>query len=37
MAWKETFDTLKEIGYDGWMVVEAFGPSQRPEISACDY
>lgn len=23
--WKETFDTLKETGYDGWMVVEAFG------------
>lgn len=23
--WKETFDTLKETGYDGWMTVEAFG------------
>ncbi|MGE0609464.1 MAG: sugar phosphate isomerase/epimerase family protein [Pirellulales bacterium] len=23
--WDETFDTLKEVGYDGWMVVEAFG------------
>jgi D-psicose/D-tagatose/L-ribulose 3-epimerase len=23
--WKESFDTLKETGYDGWMVVEAFG------------
>jgi D-psicose/D-tagatose/L-ribulose 3-epimerase len=25
IAWKETFDTLKETGYDGWMTVEAFG------------
>lgn len=25
VQWKETFDTLKETGYDGWMVVEAFG------------
>src|SRR6185436_586293 len=25
VAWKETFDTLKEIRYDGWLVVEAFG------------
>ncbi len=31
--WKETFDTLKEVGYDGWMVVEAFGNS-LPEITA---
>jgi len=23
--WDETFDTLREVGYDGWMVVEAFG------------
>lgn len=23
--WAETFDTLKEVGYDGWMVIEAFG------------
>jgi D-psicose/D-tagatose/L-ribulose 3-epimerase len=23
--WDETFDTLHEVGYDGWMVVEAFG------------
>jgi D-psicose/D-tagatose/L-ribulose 3-epimerase len=33
VAWKETFDTLKEIGYDGWMVVEAFGLS-LPELAA---
>ncbi|MHB1037366.1 MAG: sugar phosphate isomerase/epimerase family protein [Pirellulales bacterium] len=25
IRWAETFDTLKEIGYDGRMVVEAFG------------
>jgi D-psicose/D-tagatose/L-ribulose 3-epimerase len=23
--WDETFDTLQATGYDGWMVVEAFG------------
>jgi D-psicose/D-tagatose/L-ribulose 3-epimerase len=33
VAWKETFDTLDEVGYDGWMVVEAFGLA-LPEISA---
>jgi D-psicose/D-tagatose/L-ribulose 3-epimerase len=33
VAWKETFDTLSEVGYDGWMVVEAFGLA-LPEISA---
>ncbi len=25
VRWKENFDTLKEIGYDGLMVIEAFG------------
>jgi D-psicose/D-tagatose/L-ribulose 3-epimerase len=33
VAWKETFDTLRETGYDGWMTVEAFGLA-LPEISA---
>jgi D-psicose/D-tagatose/L-ribulose 3-epimerase len=33
VAWKETFDTLRAVGYDGWMVVEAFGLA-LPEISA---
>jgi D-psicose/D-tagatose/L-ribulose 3-epimerase len=33
VAWKETFDTLAETRYDGWMVVEAFGLA-LPEISA---
>jgi D-psicose/D-tagatose/L-ribulose 3-epimerase len=31
--WQENFDTLMEIGYDGWMVVEAFGLA-LPEIAA---
>ena len=31
--WAENFDTLKEIGYDGWMVVEAFGLA-LPELAA---
>jgi D-psicose/D-tagatose/L-ribulose 3-epimerase len=31
--WDETFDTLKETGYDGWMVIEAFGLA-LPEIAA---
>lgn len=25
VRWKENFDTLAEIGYDGFMVIEAFG------------
>lgn len=25
VQWDETFDTLKQVGYDGWMTVEAFG------------
>jgi len=25
VAWETTFTTLHEIGYDGWIVVEAFG------------
>lgn len=25
VAWAETFKTLKEIGYDGWLTIEAFG------------
>ena len=31
--WKATFDTLKEINYDGWLVVDAFGLA-LPEIAA---
>jgi D-psicose/D-tagatose/L-ribulose 3-epimerase len=33
IAWKETFDTLKEVGYDGWLMVEAFGLA-LPELAA---
>ena len=33
VAWDETFNTLKEIGYDGWLTVEAFGLA-LPEIAA---
>lgn len=25
VPWDETFDTLKETGYDGWFMIEAFG------------
>jgi D-psicose/D-tagatose/L-ribulose 3-epimerase len=25
VAWDETFRTLKEIGYDGWLTIESFG------------
>jgi D-psicose/D-tagatose/L-ribulose 3-epimerase len=25
VAWDATFDALREIGYDGWLTVEAFG------------
>jgi len=25
VAWKETFDALAEVGYDGWFMIEAFG------------
>ena len=33
IRWKETFATLKEVGYNGWMVVEAFGQAM-PELAA---
>jgi len=33
VSWDETFRTLKETGYDGWMVIEAFGLA-LPEIAA---
>jgi D-psicose/D-tagatose/L-ribulose 3-epimerase len=31
--WDETFDTLRQVGYDGWLVVEAFGLA-LPNIAA---
>jgi len=33
VRWAETFDTLKEIGYDGWLMIEAFGLA-LPELVA---
>jgi D-psicose/D-tagatose/L-ribulose 3-epimerase len=33
IPWKTTFDTLKEVGFDGWLTVEAFGLA-LPEIAA---
>jgi D-psicose/D-tagatose/L-ribulose 3-epimerase len=33
IPWEATFQTLKETGYDGWMVIEAFGLA-LPELSA---
>jgi len=30
--WAETFAALKEIGYDGWLVIEAFGLAM-PELA----
>ena len=33
MHWNETFDALKSAGYNGWMVVEAFGQA-LPNIVA---
>ena len=33
VRWKETFDTLHEIGYDGFLVVEAFGLA-LPKLAA---
>jgi D-psicose/D-tagatose/L-ribulose 3-epimerase len=33
VRWKENFDTLQEVGYDGWLMVEAFGLA-LPELAA---
>ena len=33
VRWQETFDTLKEIDYVGWLVIEAFGLA-LPELVA---
>lgn len=33
VRWAENFDTLKEVGYDGWMMIEAFGLA-LPELVA---
>ena len=33
MRWGETFAALKEVGYDGWLVVESFSRLD-PEFGA---
>ena len=33
MRWEENFEALKEVGYEGWMMVEAFGLA-LPELAA---
>jgi D-psicose/D-tagatose/L-ribulose 3-epimerase len=33
IRWEENFATLKEVGYDGWMMIEAFGLA-LPELVA---
>jgi D-psicose/D-tagatose/L-ribulose 3-epimerase len=33
VRWQENFDTLREINYDGWLMVEAFGLA-LPELAA---
>jgi D-psicose/D-tagatose/L-ribulose 3-epimerase len=33
VRWQENFDALKEVGYDGWMMIEAFGLA-LPELAA---
>lgn len=33
IRWAENFDTLKEVGYDGWLMIEAFGLA-LPELAA---
>ena len=33
IKWKETFDAIRSIGYDKWLVIEAFGLS-LPELAA---
>lgn len=33
VRWKENFDAIAEIGYEGWLVIEAFGLA-LPELAA---
>ena len=33
VRWNETFDVLREVGYDGWLTIEAFGQA-LPELVA---
>ena len=31
--WTTAFNTLREVGYDGWLVIEAFGRA-LPDLAA---
>jgi D-psicose/D-tagatose/L-ribulose 3-epimerase len=33
VRWRRTFDALHEVGYDGWLMIEAFGLA-LPELAA---
>lgn len=33
VRWDESFKTLREVGYDGWLVIEAFGRA-LPDLAA---
>jgi D-psicose/D-tagatose/L-ribulose 3-epimerase len=33
VRWDQNFDTLKEVNYDGWLMIEAFGLA-LPELAA---
>jgi D-psicose/D-tagatose/L-ribulose 3-epimerase len=33
VRWDQNFDTLVEVGYDGWLMIEAFGLA-LPELAA---
>ncbi len=33
VRWRKNFDSIVEIGYDGWLVIEAFGLA-LPELAA---
>lgn len=33
VAWDETFRALRQVGYDGWMVIESFGRA-LPDLAA---
>ena len=35
VRWQETFDTLREVGYDNLMVIEAFGLSLEKLVPTC--
>ena len=34
LPWGETFDALREVGYDGWLMIEAFGQALPGLVAA---